>query len=194
MPEDATAVTFRSLARGDLGMLRRWLNTPHVYEWWGTGSGEGSLGGPGEGAATEADVEEKYGAAIDTGGATHRYVMELEGVPIGLIQWYLLSDYPEYARAIGEEGRGSAGVDFFIGEVGAIGRGIGPLALREFVATVMFRAEGVDRAVGGPASDNPRSIRTFEKAGFTLARYAEVEGEKIREAVMVCPRTRPTPS
>jgi aminoglycoside 6'-N-acetyltransferase len=187
---ETNAITFRELARGDLPRIRRWLNTPHVYAWWGAGCGEGALGGPGGEAATEDQVEEKYGPTIDAGGATFRYVIELGGVPVGLIQWYRLSDYPDYARDIGEDPAGSAGLDLFIGELSALGRGVGSGALRQFVASLVFRHRGIDRAVGGPASNNLRSIRAFEKAGFRLARTAHVPGEKVSEAVMVLTRER----
>lgn len=66
-PEDSSAIAFRPLARADLPRLRRWLNTPHVYAWWGASCGEGALGGPGDEAATADQVENKYGPTIDSG-------------------------------------------------------------------------------------------------------------------------------
>src|SRR3954463_3863521 len=96
-------ITFRPLARDDLDELRRWLNSPHVYEWWGVTSGPGSLGGPGADAATAAHVCEKYAPAIASDAATtHRHVIEVDGRAAGLIQHYRLADEPEYATAIGE--------------------------------------------------------------------------------------------
>jgi aminoglycoside 6'-N-acetyltransferase len=191
MPVEPSLVTFRSLARTDLHQLRRWLNTPHVYTWWGFSSGEGSLGGPGDEAATIDQVEKKYGPTIDVGGTTHRFVIEVEGTPVGLIQWYRLSDFTDYAQAIGEDPAGCAGLDLFIGEISALGRGVGSLALRQFVASLVFRHREIVRAVGSPASNNLRSIRAFEKAGFTRVRSAHVPGEKVPEAVMVLTRERP---
>jgi aminoglycoside 6'-N-acetyltransferase len=188
MPMDFPLITFRPLARTDLRLLRQWLNTPHVYAWWGAGCGEGALGGPGGDAATQDQVEKKYGPTIDGGGTTHRFVIEVEAAPIGLIQWYRLSDFPDYARDIGEEPAGCAGLDLFIGEVAALGRGVGSDALRLFVASVVFRHRDISRVAGGPASNNVRSIRAFEKAGFTRVRDARVAGEKVPEAVMVLAR------
>jgi RimJ/RimL family protein N-acetyltransferase len=187
---DSPLITFRPLARTDLRLVRQWLNTPHVYAWWGAGCGEGALGGPGDDAATLDQVEEKYGPTIDGGGTTHRYVIEVEGAPIGLIQWYRLADFPDYARDIGEDPAGAAGIDLFIGEVSALGRGVGSDALRQFVMVVVFRHRDIERAAGGPALNNVRSIRAFEKAGFTRMRDARVPGEKVPEAVMVLSRER----
>ncbi len=107
-------IAFHPLARSDLPMLRRWLNTPHVYEWWGCHVGPGALGGAGKDAATETQVEAKYGPIIDHGSATHRFIIEHAGAPIGLIQWYHLRDFAGYARAISEKRR-RPGEDYFGG-------------------------------------------------------------------------------
>ncbi|MDB6095172.1 MAG: aminoglycoside 6-N-acetyltransferase [Verrucomicrobia bacterium] len=182
-------ISFRALDRGDFPLLRHWLNTPHVYEWWGQQSGVGSLGGAGPDAASADDVEAKYGPGIDHGIATQRFIIVADQSPIGLIQWYRLADYADYAHDIGEGLAGTAGVDLLIGEPTACGRGLGSGALDAFVATIVFRAEGITRVVAGPAVNNARSIRTFEKAGFIRVRDVAVPGEPTREAIMV--RDRP---
>ncbi len=178
-------IQFRPLTRSDLPTLRRWLNTPHVYEWWGRHSGPGALGGAGAAAATAAEIEAKYGATIDHGGTTHRYIIACEGASIGLIQWYHLRDFAHYARAIGEDPATCAGLDLFIGEPAAINHGLGSRAIGQFVAAIVFQQDGITRAVTGPAKTNARSIRAFEKAGFRFARFAHIEGEPTPEAIMV---------
>jgi aminoglycoside 6'-N-acetyltransferase len=178
-------ITFRVLAHSDLPALQRWLNTPHVCEWWGAHAGAGALGGTGRDAATEVQVKAKYGPGIDHGGPTHRFIIELEGRPIGLIQWYHLRDFPDYARAIGEDPATSAGLDLLIGDPGAVNRGIGSRALDAFVTSVVFRFDEMNRVVAGPAASNARSIRAFEKAGFRCVRTASVAGEPVPEIVMV---------
>src|SRR4249920_1800097 len=119
-------LTFRSLALDDLVDIRRWLNAPHVYEWWGASSGPGSLGGPGDEAATADQVYEKYAPGIASDEATtHRHLVELDGRAVGLIQHYRLEDEPAYAIDIDETAPGAAGVDLFIGELDAVGHGVG---------------------------------------------------------------------
>ena len=87
--------------------------------------GPGALGGTGENAATAAQIEAKYGPAIDHGGTTHRFIIVHEGAAIGLIQWYHLRDFADYARAIGEDPAATGvGIDLLIGEPDAIGRGL----------------------------------------------------------------------
>lgn len=170
-------IAFRQLARRDLATLQRWLNTPHVYEWWGVTSGPGSLGGPGTDAATDAQMEEKYGAPLDHGDTTHRHIITVDERPVGLIQWYRLADEPEYAVQIGETVPGGAGIDLLIGEMDAIGRGLGAAVLDAYVSTVVFADPAVTRAVGAPHPSNTRSCRAFEKAGFVFVRDADVPDE-----------------
>lgn len=171
-------IAFRPVATADLPTIRRWLNTRHVYEWWGVHSGPGSLGGPGEHAATAAQVYDKYAPGIaEDDATTHRHVIVIDGNDVGLIQHYRLGDEPEYAAAIGETEPGGAGIDLFIGEPELVERGLGSRVLDEYVTTVVFADPRITRAIGAPHPDNTRSCRAFEKAGFVFARDADVPDE-----------------
>ena len=164
-------ISFRPLTLADLDDILRWLNTPHVYEWWGVSSGPGSLGGEGADAATAQAVYEKYAPGIAADEATtHRHLIEIDGRAVGLIQHYGLEDEPEYAADIGETARGAAGIDLFIGELDAVGRGVGAATLDAYVRTVVFADPEVTRAVAGPHPDNTRSCRAFANAGFVAVR------------------------
>ncbi len=192
-PHDPEVITFRRLARADLPTLTRWLNTAHVYAWWGAAHGEGNLGGAGADAASVADVLAEYGPEIDAGGPAQLFVIEVDGAPTGMIQWYRLAagaENVEYTATIGEFVDGTAGVDLLIGEVAAIGRGLGPKVIDAFVTTVVFEADGVTRCVAGPEIANTRSIRAFERAGFRAVRDAPVPGEPEPERIMVRDRGR----
>ena len=185
METDQVVVVFRALARADFPLLQRWLNTPHVYEWWGASMGIGALGGMGADAATVEQIEEKYGRGTDASGPTHRFIIETDHRPIGLIQWYPLDGFADYAHAIGEDPTGTAGIDLFIGDPAALGRGLGSRAIDQFVTSIIFSVAGIKRVVTGPAATNFRSIRSFEKAGFHQRRQVSVPGEPHPEAVMV---------
>ena len=182
------AIMFRCLELDDLDDIRRWLNTPHVYEWWGVWSGDGSLGGPGADAATAEQVYEKYAPGIASDEATtHRHLIELDGQAVGLIQHYRLEDEPEYAAVIGETAPGAAGIDLFIGELDVVGRGIGPAVIDAYTRTVVFADPRVTRAIAGPHPDNTRSCRAFEKAGFVPVCDADVP-DATPERIYVRPR------
>jgi RimJ/RimL family protein N-acetyltransferase len=176
-------LAFRPLRRADFERLRGWLNEPHVYAWWGADAAPDGLGGPGPQAATPAQVDAEYGPAADGLDPTARFVILVDGDPVGLIQWYQLADSPEYAGAIAE--RAGAGVDLLIGDPTRVGSGIGPAVIDRFVTEVVFAQPGVHRCVAGPDVRNERSIRAFTAAGFVWVRDASVPGEPAPEHVMV---------
>jgi RimJ/RimL family protein N-acetyltransferase len=185
------AISFRLLARSDIPALTRWLNMPHVYAWWGEGSGRTWLGGPGDGAATVDMVADEYGSAFDGSEPNDHFVIVVHGQPVGLIQWYRLAEEPEYAHDIGEPLDGTAGIDLLIGDPSVVGRGIGPGVIDTFVRTIVFAAPDVHRAIASPDPANARSIRAFEKAGFTVVRDAWVDDGHRIERVMVRDRVGP---
>ena len=87
-----------------------------------------------------------------------------------MIQWYRLADELEYATCVGEDPDGSAGIDLLIGAVDAVGRGIGAIVLRAFVDQIVFADPTITLAMAGPHPENIRSVRAFEKAGFSFRR------------------------
>ena len=92
-PEPERRYSFRAVSEGDLPLLRRWLETPHVAEWWTDGT-EASL----------ASIRE----AMDS-VSVEPLIVELDGRPIAYLQAYdphLEDDHP-YAELVGV-GHGSA--------------------------------------------------------------------------------------
>ena len=178
-------LTFPALQPSDFEQLRDWLNTPHVYEWWGVDATPDGIGGPPGREATVDAVAADYLPEIEQGGPTHYHLIAISGVPVGMIQWYPLLAYPDYATEIGEPDPGTVGIDLLIGDASFVGRGVGASVIRGFVETVVFAAPGIHRCVGAPDVRNRRSIRAFEKAGFRFVRDAVVTGEYEPEHVMV---------
>lgn len=173
-PLDQLPVSFRPFTRGDIALMRRWLETPHVSEWWGQ-------------PLDEPSIESEYGRCIDGNHPTLVFVIELDGRPVGFLQTYLLSDNPDYESATGVEN--AAGVDLLIGDPLLVGRGVGSRALAEFVHRVGWDTyPDIARYMAGPSVANTRSRRAFEKAGFALTAFVSVPGEKDPEAVMVIER------
>ncbi len=183
-----TTVTFRPLRRTDAVMLRDWLNRPHVYAWWGVHAASDGIGGAGPDAATLDAVLAEFGPAMDGRDPTRCCVIVADGTPAGLIQWYRLADYPDYAAAIGEHD--GAGIDLLLGDPALVGRGLGPRVIDRFVTDVVAAA-GITRVVAGPDVRNRRSIRAFLHAGFVPLREADVPGEPAPELLLV--RTDPDP-
>lgn len=180
-------IAFRPLTRADLEQLTDWLNTPHVAAWWSEPPAGSDVCPP----VTLDQTIAEYGPDLDAGGPGHQYVIVIDDVPGGMIQWYRLADFPDYAAAIGEEAGDAAGVDVLIGDPTLVGRGLGSRVIDQFVADVLFATASVDRVVAGPAVGNARSIGAFAHAGFGWVRDAAVPDEPAPEHVMVCRRDGP---
>jgi RimJ/RimL family protein N-acetyltransferase len=173
---DRTSFAFRRLATDDLPLMHRWLNTPHVQEWY--------IDEP-----TEFDeVAATY--APNPALPTERYLILLGDRPIGYIQTYFLADYLDYAVQVAapEEIAGLAGVDIFIGEADCIHRGLGTQALRAFLREVIFGRNGATACQLDPDPANRAAIRCYEKVGFRHIRTVQVPDSPVPSYVM---RVRP---
>ena len=133
-------IEFRPLQKDGLPLVRDWLARPHVREWW-------------------RDPLDKAIATEEE--PTQQFLVVVDDAPVGMIQTYLASDYPEWDEIV-KVGEGVAAVDLFIGEAEHVGRGLGPQILVQFVRDVIT----ADAVVATVEEANRRSWRAFEKAGF----------------------------
>jgi RimJ/RimL family protein N-acetyltransferase len=155
----------------DLRLFHEWLQRPHVKRWWSD-------------RETYAGVVEHYLPSIDGDEPTDLYFVVVDELPVGFIQTYLLTDYPDYAALVGE-GEGVAGVDLFVADDAMTGRGLGTEMLRRFVDAVVFVRPGVVRCAADPDVKNVASLRAFEKAGFRRAReFVDPEDGQLHALVV----------
>ena len=119
----------------DVDALLAVLTAPDVARWW-----------PNE---TRATVE-RYVRGADE----HTFVVERDGVTIGIIQ-YWEEDEPEYRHA---------GIDVAL-HPDAQGAGLGTDAVRA-MARFLVHDRSHHRVTIDPAADNARAIRCYEKVGF----------------------------
>ncbi len=132
-------LTLRPSTEGDLDRLATWFADPEIYVWWG--------GLP----LSRGNVAEKYiGRRCPD---VESFVIEYESQPIGYIQYH-------------REGPGQAGLDMMLVPEFR-GRGLGPKAARILVEHLRSALGWTDITVD-PASANPRAIRAWQKAGFTI--------------------------
>jgi RimJ/RimL family protein N-acetyltransferase len=153
-------IAFQPLSADDLPLVEEWLRRPHVARWW------------------RDDIDRslaEYRGAIEGREPTDHYLIVVEGTPVGMIQTYLVSDYPEW-EAVVQVGEGVAGVDILIGEEELTGRGLGPEVLARFAREVIT----VPSVVATVDEENRRSWRAFEKAGFGHVRDVEEDGVPCR--------------
>ena len=120
-------------------------------------------------ARTYEEVAARYLPAIEGREPTDLFLILLDDRPVGFIQTYLVSDYPDYAELV-QVGAGVAGVDLFLAEEELTGRGLGSEALRAFAREVVFARPETSACVADPDVRNAASIRAFEKAGFRVVR------------------------
>jgi RimJ/RimL family protein N-acetyltransferase len=172
------SVTFRLLQVKDLPTMHRWLNTPHVSQWW-------SLDG--NHRPTLAEVENKYSPRITKNENVDCYIIIYEGKLIGMIQSYNLDNEPEEKKNFGVEGK-CTGIDLFIGELDYVHRGLGSSIIRGFLKDIVFRDPTVEYAVIDPYIENKTAIKAYEKAGFKHQRTIWYEKDKAYENIMTLGR------
>jgi RimJ/RimL family protein N-acetyltransferase len=159
-------ISFRRLTEPDIPVLHRWLNAPHVLEWW-------DRPGP-----VLDDVREKYLPRVAGASDATPYLIYRDGVQIGYIQLYSVE-----AGAWGlPDVRAGVGIDLFIGDTKYLHRGLGSAILRQFVREVAFRDAPVAACYVDPVPRNHSAIRAFEKAGFSdvAAGTDPVTGREVR--------------
>ena len=172
--------TFRTMTRADIPLMHRWLNLPHVAQWWGGDSLE--------------DVTREYGEYIDGTEPIHPYIASIaegdrdrgrgDGIEIGHLQWMRYRDYPKYMQILGIDDPDAANCDVFIADETFLHRGVGAPMIRAFVDEIIF-ANGVETCFIDPDARNKIAIRAYEKAGFRFVRRIEDDGEGAPVHLMV---------
>ena len=135
---------FREMTADDLPMIRRWLDEPHVRDWWGDPAEQYAL--------VSGDLDEP---------AMDQYIVSADGRAFGYLQCY---DLTAWNSGFGEQPKGTRGIDLFIGEADMIERGHGSAMLRAFADERLKR--GAPRVVTDPDPRNLRALRAYENAGF----------------------------
>lgn len=144
-------LSFRRLTETDIPQLHRWLNAPHVLEWW-------DRPGP-----SLDDVRAKYLPRVAGQEDVSPYLICVDGMPIGYIQAYRVE---AGAWGLRDVRGGGVGLDLFIGDAHWMHRGFGAQILRQFIGEVAFQDETVTECFIDPSPRNHIAIRAFEKAGF----------------------------
>src|SRR5207253_1063392 len=121
---------FHPLAESDLALLHRWLNAPHVLEWW-------DQPGP-----TPDEVERKYSPRVLREANVSAYIILRNREPIGYVQTYPVEDGTWGLRITTI----AIGVDIFVGKPDLLHRGLGPRLLRRFLNDVAFSTSEIGRA------------------------------------------------
>jgi aminoglycoside 6'-N-acetyltransferase len=167
----------------DYRLMSRWLSDPRVLEFYG------GRDRPLDEDAARARYRENTGDDAVTTGC----IIEVDGRPIGYIQYYPWRAYPEDAEAIGLRDPDAFGIDLFIGEPDLWGRGIGTRTI-DLLALNLFDERDATQLTLDPLTTNARAIRSYEKAGFRkvrVVRDTEMHEGQYRDLWLMV-RTRPS--
>ncbi len=158
----------RRLQPSDAPAIIKWLSDSRVSAWYGGRGNESELRGV---------LAKCYSKENDPLTAC---IVELDGLPIGYIQFYPLEavEKNEYGYRGDER---AFGIDLFIGAVEIWNRGVGTRLISTMVTHLCERA-GASKVVVDPWVDNARAIRCYEKCGFQKIRY--LTSHQLHEGVM----------
>ncbi|MCC8406527.1 MAG: acetyltransferase [Rickettsia endosymbiont of Sceptobius lativentris] len=93
------------------------------------------------------------------------YIIEADRIPIGYIQIYNVYDFERSSPLINLPAN-LAAIDFFLGEAEYLNKGIGLLALKNFLEN--FIDKQYTHILVDPDRKNIAAIKTYEKAGFKI--------------------------
>jgi len=166
-------ITFRLLTPGDLPVLHVWLRRPYVAEWWSP-------------TPTFDQVVEEFTPLTRPGHRDQGYIARDGSREVGYIQSYIVKDCGD-GWWEDERDPGARGIDQFLADGTALGRGTGTRMVRAFVAR-LFDDPEVTRIQVDPDPRNAAAIRCYEKAGFHAVRH--VDTPDGRALLMICTRER----
>jgi len=168
---DPTPINFRRMCLDDLPLMHRWLSNPAVSRWYH------------EEPSDYESVVQKYTPCIEGQEPTDCSLILYDTAPIGYIQTYAISTYPDYARYV-QAHEDAVGLDLFIGEDAYRHRGLGGPLLVKFLREVVFGASAATECVIGPEPQNTAAIRAYARAGFRYWKTIQIPGEPAPEYLM----------
>ena len=166
-------------ADDDYELMIRWRNSPHVRYWWD----------PDLSPLTLESAKEEYRPDTQDGADSTACIVELDGKPIGFMQFYRWASYGDEAKEVGIPFDEDAwGIDIFIGEEELAQRGLGT-KMMELLCAYLEDERGATSIALTTEFTNAVAIRCYEKAGFV--KVAEVmdldtrNGERTRDWLMI---------
>ncbi len=95
----------------------------------------------------------------------YAFIINCDAVDIGYIQYYNRQDFPpEQGYDTSELPESCAAIDWYIGELNYVGKGVGSQALNIFLNKFVFKV--YENAFVDPGIANVCAIRVYEKVGF----------------------------
>jgi aminoglycoside 6'-N-acetyltransferase len=148
------AVSLQPFKQSHLTLLARWLQQPHVARWY-------------------PDLEGNLTWARNPPPGGSQAIITWESAEVGYLRWQRVARATLDSLGLREIPENSVDVDVLIGSEAAVGKGVGPAALKALVAAIR---QDPDVPMIGLTTEleNTRAHRAFEKAGFRIVRQYEV--------------------
>lgn len=147
-------------------MLRHWLNSPHVREWW--------RGEP----VTFTDIVRKYGPCIDGVVATRVCIIERRGRgPDPVLPPHV--DHRDWDRAVASK-RSRSRLPHRRSQ--PVWTGVGSAAIASFGPRVFAWYPNVAVIVAAPQVESYASRRALEKTGFALLEERQLDSDDPSDA------------
>ena len=140
----------RPATSGDLELLRRWDEQPHVVA---------------------ADPNDDWGWEIELNrnpGWREQLIAELNGCPIGFVQ--IIDPALEDSHYWGNVPAGLRAIDIWIGDEANLGKGYGTIMMRLALARC-FAHPDVSAVLIDPLASNTRVQRFYERIGFQFVEH-----------------------
>jgi RimJ/RimL family protein N-acetyltransferase len=171
-------IEFRPLAEADLPLLHRWLNTPHVSEWWKV---------DGKRNPDYAVVIGKFMPRIHKPEPVSCFLVLYDAGPAAFIESCRLEDFPAEKAELRIPAN-AAGVDTFIGETDFLHKGFGAVYIRKFLKEIIFREPAINYCIVDPDPANKIAVRAWEKAGFSFSHQVWNDEDKVMAHIMTVNR------
>ena len=172
-------INFIPLSESHFPLLLRWLNTPHVKQWW-----------DGEIKWTPELIGEKYTSYVKgytpergVNKPIQAYIIYEDEGPVGYIQAYHAYDFPR-SSSLEHLPSKLAAFDILIGEQTALRRGLGEKALSKFLKH--YLDPHYTHIFADPDKRNVGAIRLYEKVGFR--KVADKPAAEEVWMIRICPQ------
>ena len=142
-----------SITKQDVALIERWLRAPHVRRWWG-------------------EPDEAVGETEAKLGVEGRALIEVDGRKVGLVIWGHPSREELDEAGLHDISTDAIDLDVMIGELDAVGHGVGREALRQAIDRI-FNDPAVPYVIGATSADNAPARAAAQKAGFDTSREFE---------------------
>lgn len=165
-------IHFKPLEIKHFPLLNRWLNEPHVKQWYGS-----------QKESTLTAITQKYTSytqgykLVDGVKKTIQAMIAYNAeIPFGYIQLYNAFDFPrdgyDLKKYVASEAM-LGSIDLFIGDPKFLAKGYGVLLSQQFLQDIAFKK--FNKIMVDPDHTNKRAIKCYEKAGFKKVIYIQTD-------------------